>query len=288
MTLLNGTLIPYSQLTIPCCQTCNTGALSDVEKEVAVAFELGPDEVEQLPKETLFIWLAKFYYGLLYRELSLYFDRSSGSEEMILSEEKIREFAMHHLFLRRAIGKVDWSDFPATIRVFRAQEPESDRDGFDYIDSFDAPFVAIRSGSTIVVALLQDFGALEATRFEELPWPRAARELELHPFQCIEVFTFYLVAANLRTRAPKFLVWKTDDAEDCFSVQLLPQGGLSGRPPYREWDDELFFVALAQVLGNRGFEIDREFIQRRPTMLFDNVGEVLQPPSADSPIAKWT
>jgi len=34
LTLLNGTLIPYRQLTVPCCQTCNNVYLSKLEKRV--------------------------------------------------------------------------------------------------------------------------------------------------------------------------------------------------------------------------------------------------------------
>jgi hypothetical protein len=34
LTLLNGTLIPYRQLTVPCCQTCNNVHLSKLEKRV--------------------------------------------------------------------------------------------------------------------------------------------------------------------------------------------------------------------------------------------------------------
>src|ERR1039458_823988 len=41
LTLLNGTLIPYRNLTVPCCVDCNTGFLSKIENSVQPIFQRG-------------------------------------------------------------------------------------------------------------------------------------------------------------------------------------------------------------------------------------------------------
>ncbi len=64
--------------------------------------------------------MAKFYYGLLFRELDLDADRSRKDLGTIMTDEMLRSFSVHHLLLRRLIGQVTWSPFPATIFVFDA------------------------------------------------------------------------------------------------------------------------------------------------------------------------
>jgi len=68
LTLLNNTTIPYRQLTIPCCKTCNNVHLGKIELEMQKACVAGAEAVRALPIETLFIWAGKILYGLLYRE----------------------------------------------------------------------------------------------------------------------------------------------------------------------------------------------------------------------------
>src|SRR5271155_1476238 len=41
LTLMNGTLIPYRNLTVPCCVACNTGFLSKIENSVQTIFHCG-------------------------------------------------------------------------------------------------------------------------------------------------------------------------------------------------------------------------------------------------------
>lgn len=58
ITLLNGTHIPYRNLTIPCCDTCNKELLSRIENQVARA-TLDPKDFLQLDEKLVFQWLSK-------------------------------------------------------------------------------------------------------------------------------------------------------------------------------------------------------------------------------------
>ncbi len=112
MTLLNGTPIPYRELTITCCKTCNNNYLSRLESEVQGTFERGADAVRGLSPERLFLWLAKFYYGLLFRELRSLLDRRDPGQGTIVTQEFLREYGVHHLLLRRLLGTVECAPTP--------------------------------------------------------------------------------------------------------------------------------------------------------------------------------
>jgi hypothetical protein len=74
LTLLNGTLVPYRNLTVPCCEACNNGFLSQIENAVQPIIERGTIET---PGEKLLLgrWLSKILIGFLVKETSLLLDR---------------------------------------------------------------------------------------------------------------------------------------------------------------------------------------------------------------------
>lgn len=100
LRLPNGTTVPYRQLTIPCCRVCNTKHLHPVEKIMSQAAVGGPRAVRALDPWYIFIWLGKMFYGILYRELFLLWDRARGNKGTITTKEILREYRMHHLFLQ--------------------------------------------------------------------------------------------------------------------------------------------------------------------------------------------
>jgi hypothetical protein len=50
LTLLNGTEIPYKQLTIPCCSECNNVHLGKMEQHMKLACDPGHRAVAGLPR----------------------------------------------------------------------------------------------------------------------------------------------------------------------------------------------------------------------------------------------
>ena len=71
IVLLNGTRIPYRSLTIPCCVGCNTGTLSRLESVIGEAVAGGFQAFVKLPKETIYMWLGKLFFGLVAKEHGL-------------------------------------------------------------------------------------------------------------------------------------------------------------------------------------------------------------------------
>src|SRR5262245_21851225 len=88
--LLNGTTIPYRQLTIPCCFTCNNKHLEPLEKRMSRAVAAGASAVRTLDHHDLFLWLGKMFYGLLYRELFLPWDRAGKTRGKITNKQLLK------------------------------------------------------------------------------------------------------------------------------------------------------------------------------------------------------
>jgi hypothetical protein len=86
LDLINMTSMPYRQLTIPCCKTCNGVHLGKLEKVMQLAIESGPNAVEELPPAIVYMWLSKTFYGVLYRESLLRADRKNGKRPIAPKE----------------------------------------------------------------------------------------------------------------------------------------------------------------------------------------------------------
>lgn len=201
LTLPNKTLLSYRQVVIPACRTCNSGHLKTIEDAVAAAFRSGTAAVRQLDRRVLYLWLAKMYYGLRYRELSLPIDQADPSSLRIVDADELRSFSFLHTLLQGARDLVDWTqaakmaghDIPGSIIILPAQISTDAKYNFGFVDSTEHPYIAVRVGTTAVLAVLEDWGAWERSwtgitepdpMFPEL---FAAKNLTLTPDQFVEI-----------------------------------------------------------------------------------------------------
>lgn len=243
MTMLNRTTIPYAALKIPCCYECNHDKLAPLELKIKRAVEGGPHEVEQLDSWTLFYWLGKIYYGLLFRELSLVADRSDPDSNTIMTPEILEQFAMHHALMQRIRGVVDCGDsFPASIYVLECQELEDEPSlNWDYGDAFVRPYLSLRIGRVGIIAFLQDWGVCKASGpaiFE------SARGLALHPTQFRFLMGWGHYTAGAYRRTNHHLLFRGKSSVTTISP---PFTSLSKEHPYVQ-DDKSVAQVIAAVM----------------------------------------
>jgi hypothetical protein len=241
LTLLNGTKIPYRQVTIPCCVDCNTKYLSKIETEVQRACDQGAAAVRALPPLTLFLWASKIFFGLLYRERLLPWNRRNQEEGQIVSPQLLDEFRLHHQFLQSARVPMEFvPHIPASLFVFETLEPTNPGLRFDYLDWLYGMGLAIRVGKVGIVACLQDGGATKHA------FGKHHQELEkfsLHPIQFAEITARIFYDLSRLNCVPKFMLV---DGEDRVQVALNPVGGLSGKPLFVEGSEAEYAKYLAQ------------------------------------------
>jgi hypothetical protein len=246
LNLLNGTGIPYRQLTIPCCRTCNNNHLSVIEQEVRSVIE-GRNPLEKLDEKTLYLWTSKILYGLLYREVLLPLDRASRSAGSIVSVEEMRRYGVLHVFLQAARLKIDFqcrhAPFPASVFAFKVQEPKTLAAQFDFKDNIQFPALYMRLGSVGILAAF-DAGA-QAYEWGELY--RKYRRYRLHPLQLEELGAAMFCKASLFDRVPKLIV--SGDKHGGYQITVMPLAGLSTKPVFQEWNGAVFAEFLSAFTG---------------------------------------
>jgi len=199
--------------------------------------------VRALNPRDLFLWLGKLFYGLLYRELFLPWDRAGKKKGMITSRSLLKQYEMHHLFLQSVRIPLRFMDFsPASILVVNTQEPDDIRLGWDFRDELNTMCIACRMGPVGLVSVLQDGGA-QMPLFSLM---KVAKR-KLHPLQFSEIIAKVTYKAMLFNRTPKYMVIDGNPK----TVIQTPLGGLSGKPLFDDWKQHHYAQILSQITGVR-------------------------------------
>jgi hypothetical protein len=227
LVLLNGTEIPYRQLTVPCCDDCNEIRLRSLEDSLSQTVEVGYKAVKALPKERLYLWLSKIFFGILYKELFLLLDRSNPSGPTIVTSEFLRYYSGLRFFLQQAREKVRLIDFtPGSIFVFPMQRLPDPRKEWDLWDNVETHFIGCRVGKVALLAALGDGGAQQYYEqdFADI------EDMPLHPLQFRELCALVSYRSSLATRTPKHITFQGSPHQ----VWQMPLGGMSLKPLFEE------------------------------------------------------
>lgn len=220
LNLINGTAIPYRQIKIPCCPSCNNEYLSRIENVVSTVFDSGYTAFANLDKEILFLWLAKIFYGLLYKEHYLPHDRSNPEGNTIIPREVLTRYMQHHMFLTGAIRPMDnliiGTTVPASIFVFNLQTPDEEQLKFDFRDDKPCMIMNLRIGEIGILACF-DGGVTE--RVMKNHFLKYAKR-PLHPIQFEELSAQFFYKARLLKRPPRYMAIGADSGAGLIQMSM--------------------------------------------------------------------
>lgn len=240
ISLLNDTVIPYRFLTIPCCDKCNNEYLSKIEDEVFTAYKEGYETFKNINEQTLFLWISKIFYGLLFKELLLPLSRADKRKGTILNQGHLEQFRMAHLFLQGARVPIVYKERnPWSIFVFNSQVSEDKHLNFDYLDNFYAMTFGIRMGEITIIAVLQDNGTQADILYDTI---KNLQKLKLHPIQFQELYAKTLYKQSTLNRTPKYTFWQNKNQ---ISITPFHLQGMSPKNIYDHWNEEEYSYVLS-------------------------------------------
>ncbi len=240
LRLLNGTLIPYRQLTIPCCQHCNNGFLSEIENDVRRLLLVG-SQIASDERLSLGRWMAKVFVGFLIKESALPADRKQPNGDSIVPASLLSHYAQAQLILQSARKPTRFNslhaDFPFTLYRYRIFEDARFGD-FDLATNLAGQSIAIRFGT--VGAIFVNDGGLQHHVGPKGPFDLDGSEL--HPVQFAEVAARVHYKATLRDATHAYQTSETDSSVVVDQLSVVPYTG--ARLPngdtkiFKEWDNE--------------------------------------------------
>jgi hypothetical protein len=235
ITLLNGTRIKYSNLTVPCCHTCNTVHLSQLEKKVKEYLFDSPIAVARRHAGDILTWTLKILLGIIYSERLLPANRRNPSDGPILPTELWDAFTITHLLIQGLRIPIHFTAegkrrIPGSIAIFNIDESDEDPAPFDFRDEVRLLSVFIRLGSRGILASA-DGGAVDIDFGAQL---RSEAPRKLHPVQFREFGATWFYKSSLLNRRPKYLMFEHQEVPGV-NVMQLPLAGLSDKPVFDEW-----------------------------------------------------
>lgn len=279
LTLLNGTLLPYRQLTAPCCQACNNGFLRDIENRVIEILDRS-GEFTDADRLILARWLCKMFLGILVKESSLAFDRRDPSKGSIVPPALLKEFHHAQLLLqstrKQTVFRCLHGAFPCTIYAYRILDV-AEFGNFYLTTHLGGQSIAVRVGN-IGMIFVND-GGLQMHVGDK--GPMALDGLELHPLQFLEVAARAHYKASLRDATHQYTLSENPTLLSVEQVSVsplsrtkLPSGEMQ---VFRPWQDAECAELLAHYCGGQVKDIYDEKDGGLGTILVDSDGILLPP-----------
>jgi hypothetical protein len=291
LTLLNGSTIPYRQLLIPCCSSCNNESLAQLEAEISNLL-LQPFRRLSIGEEhKLFQWCSKLLYGLLHREMSLQLNRGVRSQGKIVRRQFLEDLTTFHHFMTSIIcpmrfeGFVPYSLFVAETLVF--SNAEKNFDYFDFIElgPADDPILAlclvIRVEQFGIICIFQDNGYQrrfcqgQLDRFTGIP---------LHPIQFLELACTAACRQSLLSFSPRYHSIASTDPRD--EIVVLPANFPDGHI-WNDWSEQRYAFLFCSLARQSGFHVPppEKLYQngKRYSWLWDADGNPMKIPEEEEP-----
>lgn len=241
LTLLNGTLIPYRQLTVPCCEKCNNGFLSGIEKQVQTIQDKGDvttlDEYIALGR-----WMAKILVGILVKETSLLRDRRYPDLGRIVPSDFLEELHHCQLILQSArkatMFRCLHGPHPFTLYWYKINEGEHPK--FDLSTNIVGQSIAIRAGGLAVVFV--NDGGLQLNASEKGPYNLQGHTMAPHQFSELAARVHYKSGLRdathfyINSETPSLLTIEQSTVRP-YTSTILAGGEMQVFEP---WDDKAF------------------------------------------------
>lgn len=236
--MLDESIVTYKQLQLPCSAEV-ANKLAEVEEKVEFAVQNGYKALKELDQLTLFQWVGKILYGVVFNEIQVGIRQAFLSgEQLNFSQALVQKFKNLHFMLQSLIVPMEFENKnPFTIAVFPV---DSSPETFMYRDEINTLIFSIRMKDFAIIATLQDNGVHEIYHDEVLA---KVKEKVLHPIQFEEICAKYFYSAYLFNRLPEYTYMEVP--EKVF-VEPMPLNDWTLKPIFDQWTAKTY----GQVLEN--------------------------------------
>lgn len=235
--LLDESLRTYGQLRLPCTEAV-AERFSELDRRIEWAFEQGYEAIVEMDRVTIFQWVARVVYGVVFNEIQAGVRQQALSgEAMNFSQVLVHKFKNLHLMLQSLITPIQFDGVPFTIVVTRVDNPTHT---FSYRDEINTLVYSLRMNDFGLIVCLQDNGANEI--YHEA-FVKSVMGRQLHPIQFEELCARFFYSAYLFNRLPAYTVLPT--AEQVY-IEPMPLMDMSMKPIFDHWQVKTY----GQVLEN--------------------------------------
>ena len=236
--MLDENISTYKQLQLP-CSAAIAEKFEQLEQKVQQAANEGYEAMSKLDQVSLFQWIAKIVYGVVFNEIQAGVKQAFLSgEQLNFSQALVQKFRNLHVMLQSIYLDMEFEHTnPFHIQLFKVDNPENT---FMYRDEINTLVFSIRINDFALVATLQDNGTNSIYHKEVL---KLVENKLLHPIQFEEICARYFYSAYLFNRLPEYTYMEVNDK---VFVEPMPLNDWTLKPIFDPWQAKTY----GQVLEN--------------------------------------
>ena len=245
--MLDERIISYKELQLPCAKWVATN-FDQVEEKVKEAVSIGYQAVKELDQLTLFQWIGKILYGVVFNEIQAGVKQAILSgEEMNFSQALVHKFRNLHFMLQSIIKPLEFEHKnPFHIQVIPVENaPET----FIYRDEINTLVFSLRMNDFGLIATLQDNGTNSIYHEEIL---NKVQQQVLHPIQFEELCARYFYSAYLFNKLPDYTYM---EVQDQLYVEPMALNDWTLKPIFDPWQVKVYGQVLENFWKPWGFTL---------------------------------
>lgn len=271
LQMLDESVTSYKKLQLPCA-TRVSAQIDALENTVEIAAKSGYDAMKKLDQLTLFQWVGKMLYGVVFNEIQAGIRQAFlAGESLNFSQALVHKFKNLHAMLQSIARPMEFEiKNPFSILILPV---DNAADTFLYRDEINTLIFSLRMNDFALIATLQDNGVHEIYHEEALQ--RIAGKV-LHPIQFEEICARYFYSAYLFNRLPEYSLMEVDQK---VFVEPMPLNDWTLKPIFDPWQVKTYGQVLENFWKPWGytlFEIIKD-PEHPMSFLTDENGEFLEP-----------
>ncbi len=274
--MLSENKILYRDMLIPSSPEVEE-AINKLEEKIEEAFESGYETVLKLEPISLFQWMAKIMYGILYNDV--YYAKSQNrlnDKPFQLSPYLTRHIRTLNCMLQSLLQSMDFTAVKWSLAIVRVN---NSKDIFNYKDETKNFNFSLVMNDFGIIACLQDNGINQ-----ELHQPLLEKigDTNLHPIQFEELWSKFLYSNYLLKNKPEFVFYRTTE-NNLIGVEVKSK---AEGDPYNKWDDKMFARVLAEYWKPWGITVKeiKQIDGSNLSYLWDDYNnKVIDPSQVDLP-----
>ncbi len=247
ITMLGGFRIKYKDMMLPASKKV-AEAINELDAVTQKAFENGYEAVKQLSEQTIFQWMARVMYGVIYQEVKSDAEEyQTEGRQLNMSEVMLQKLKNLHLMLQSLVRPIRFEGF--TPWSMKCNPVRISKDILNYKDETRKLNFCLNMNGFGIVACMQDNGFVSDYYKKEL---QTIGDHTLHPVQFEELYGKFIYVNYLLRESKDYEF--TEDPDGTLVFHLPKESDEDAKlPKLAPWSDDTYAQLLANLWQPWGF-----------------------------------
>lgn len=258
ISMLDDSQMKYNEIVLPASKEV-ADAISKFDSRTQKAFETGYEGIKNLSDLTLFQWIARVFYGVLYQEIFIEIkDHEKRGIKMQFSDNMLNKFKNLLFMMQSFIRPIEFKGFsPWSLLRYPVRVS---KDILNYKDETRNFNFSINMNGFGIICCLQDNG--EIAEYYKDTLNKIKKDTVLHPAQFEEIYGKFLYANYLSLPREPYTITEEGDK----IIFELPKN--RQKPKYKAWNEKIYGQVLTNIWKPWGIEMKQVYNPPNSTLSY--------------------